>query len=120
MKFYQEQTEWAGGGANHTYLLSEDKSKMYAYVKYSTKTVFEFKNPIGINVRGRKFKQVPNTFNYNIPQIQSNNPIWTVVGSKGNIYVIERIGAQYNCTCSGFQFRGKCSHIETIGKRNPQ
>jgi hypothetical protein len=114
MKFYQELTEWADGGANHIYLLSQDKSKMYAYIKAGTKKVFEFKNPIGIDTRGRKFKEVPNTFKYKIPQVQSNNPTWTVVGSKGDVYNVEYVDNHYRCTCSGFKFRGRCSHIESV------
>ena len=68
MKFYTETTIWKDGGANHTYLLSDNKTKMYAYVKAGTTKVIEFKNPIDIDTRGRKFVEVRNTFKYKIPE----------------------------------------------------
>ena len=116
MKFYQETTEWKDGGVNHIYLLSANKTKMHAYIKHGTKSVIEFKSPISIDARGRKFKEIPNTFKYKIAEEVSTNPTWTVVGSKGDVYTIEQVGNRYTCTCAGFQFRHKCSHIDKVSK----
>lgn len=117
MKFYQEITEWKDGNAtNHTYLLSTNKMKMYAYVKHGTKKVFEFKNPIDIDIRGRKFKEVPNTFKYNIREEVVVTPHWKVVGSKGDVYTVELVNNRYTCTCVGFKFKHKCSHIDKVTK----
>ena len=37
--------------------------------------------------------------------------VWTVEGSKGNIYTVTQQGAKMSCTCPGFQFRHHCRHI---------
>lgn len=113
MKFYQEITDWAEKCANHVYLLSEDKSKMFAYVKSGSKSVFTFKTPIRIDVKGRKFKQVPNVWHFKIPkEPASNNPKWQVKGSKGDVYVVEKTETGLTCTCPGYKFRSKCKHTE--------
>jgi hypothetical protein len=114
MKFYKETTQWKDGGANHTYLLSDNKTKMYAYVKDGTTKVIEFKNPIDIDIRGRKFVEVKNTFKYKIKEQASVYPNWKVVGSKGDVYTVELVGTKYQCSCAGFKFRHKCSHIESV------
>ena len=56
MKFYRETTNWEA--PNHTYLLTTDKSKMYGYIKSSTKENVVFKKPIKFDARNRTFKQV--------------------------------------------------------------
>lgn len=114
MKFYEETTKWEVSTPNHTYLLSDDKSKAFAYVRAGTRTVFKFKAPIRLDLRGRTFKAVPNSFGYQIEKEISGNPQWTVKGSKGDVYVVEKTDSGYTCTCSGFRFRGKCRHIETL------
>ena len=40
---------------------------------------------------------------------------WTVKGSKGNDYLVIRQKGQYNCTCTGFQYRKTCRHIAEVG-----
>jgi hypothetical protein len=40
-----------------------------------------------------------------------------VAGSKGNTYVVNLEGSRASCTCAGFQFRGKCKHIEEALKK---
>ena len=115
MKFFQETTKWPSDTPNHTYLLSDDKSKMYAYVRVGTKDVFTFKNPIRIDARGRTFKAVENTFKYVMPEaVLSQNPQWKVKGSKGDVYLVERTEHGLTCSCSGFKFRGKCKHLSMI------
>ena len=114
MKFYKETTQWKDGGANHTYLLSTNKTKMYAYVKDGTTKVIEFKNPIDIDIRGRKFVEVKNTFKYKIKEEASVYPNWKVVGSKGDVYTVELVNEKYKCSCVGFKFKHKCSHIDKV------
>jgi hypothetical protein len=116
MKFFQETTEWSTPAVNHIYLLSDDKCKMYAYVRGDNNQLTEFKRPIGIDTRGRKFKVVENTFGYKIPTMQSLNPNWKVEGSKGDVYTVELVNGRYKCSCAGFKFRHKCSHIDKVPK----
>ena len=117
MKFYQETTNWKDSIPNGIYLLDDAKSKMYAYIKPGAKSAFKFKNPIRIDTRGRTFKVVPNTFDYAIEEEDADQK-WEVKGSKGDIYVVRKVENQYNCTCSGFKFRGKCKHVDQVQKEN--
>lgn len=112
MKFFQETTAWDVPTPNHIYLLNDSKEKMYAYIKVGTKAVFEFKKPIRISTRGRKFVEVPNTFNYSIKEEKSEGQRWEVKGSKGDTYIVEKIDNVLKCTCSGFKFRGACKHTK--------
>lgn len=114
MKFYEETTKWESSTPNHTYLLSDDKSRAFAYVRAGTQDVFKFKSPIRLDLRGRTFKAVPNTFGYTIEKEVTKNPQWQVKGSKGDVYIVEKTENSYTCTCSGFRFRGRCKHIESV------
>jgi hypothetical protein len=80
--------------------------------------VFTFKAPIRIDVRGRTFKEVKNTFNYVEPHDENTAPTWTVTGSKGDKYTVTKEDNGFTCSCTGFQFRGKCKHIEQITKEH--
>lgn len=113
MKFYQETTNWKDSIPNGVYLLDDAKSKMFAYVKPGSNAVFKFKNPIRIDTRGRTFKAVANTFNYSIEEEDADQK-WEIKGSKGDIYVVRKVENQYNCSCSGYKFRGKCKHIDQV------
>ena len=39
---------------------------------------------------------------------------WKVNGSKGDSYTVTNVNGQWNCTCTGFGFRRKCKHIDSI------
>ena len=111
MKFFEETTKWADRTPNHTYLLSDDKTKMYAYVPVGKKSVVTFSKPIRISASGRKFRVVANKWRFEIPkEEQSANPKWEVKGSKGDVYIIEQTDTGLTCTCIGFKFRTKCKH----------
>jgi hypothetical protein len=112
MQFYQETTDWGEHAVpNHIYLLDDSKSKMFAYVKAGTNTVFTFKQPISFSTKGRKFKPVTNTFQYNIKEEPTKAKIWKVKGSKGDSYTVSLDGNTYQCSCTGFKYHGKCKHI---------
>jgi len=113
MLVVEETTKWVGGGTNHTYMLSDDRSKMYAYVPAGTNAVFKFKRPIRIDVRGRSFRPVENVWNYQ-QDTTMPNPTWQVTGSKGDVYTVERTEHGLTCSCSGFRFRGACRHVKQI------
>lgn len=114
MKFYQETTKWTNNVPNGIYLLSDDKTKMYAYVAPGQKSVKRFKNFIRIDTRGRTFKAVENTFGFEIGKEEAEGRVWTVKGSKGDEYTITERNESLQCTCSGFRFRGACRHVESI------
>ena len=114
MQFYQEITEWPDGMSNGIYLLSDDKTKMFAYVAPGQKEVKRFKNFIRIDSRGRKFKAIKNTFGYKIEDDVPVNPHWVITGSKGDKYIVEKTENGLTCTCSGFKFRGDCKHVKSV------
>lgn len=114
MKTLLETTAWAdGANVNHVYFMDDSRSKMFAYVKFGEGDPIRFKNPIRIDIRGRKFRDVPNTWNFDIKE-EPEGRVWEVRGSKGDIYRVTEVNGNYSCTCSGFKFRGSCKHIEQI------
>ena len=112
MKAFLEVTEWADQFPNHVYFLNDSKSKMYAYVRHGTNAPFKFKKPIGCNVSGRKFVEVPNSWKFQAREEQPEGRVWTVTGSRGDEYKVSELNGNYSCTCSGFRFRGDCKHIK--------
>ena len=119
MKFLQETTVWTNNMSNGIYLLNDAKSRMFAYVHPGATSVFQFKNPIQIDIRGRTFKVVQNTFDYVIPaESVATIPQWIVKGSKGSDYIVRKDRTSYSCTCTGFGFRGTCKHVTEIQSTN--
>jgi uncharacterized Zn finger protein len=118
LEILKETTVWSdGSNANHTYLL--DGTKIVAYAKYSDNTVQVLKSQIKIDKRYRTFiktkhsgleKLIKNT----IPK--SNTRVFKVQ-SKTKEYFVELSDYNYSCTCTGFNFRGKCKHIDAVAKK---
>lgn len=112
MKFFQEIT--AGDSyPNHIYMLSDSKEFMYGYIKSGSENLEQFKSRYRFDTRGRKFREVPNTYGYVEAAVINTADRWEIVGSSGNRYIVEREGGKLKCSCSGFKFRGKCKHVET-------
>lgn len=38
----------------------------------------------------------------------------TVAGSKGKVYNVESRDGKWTCTCTGFEFRNQCKHINQV------
>jgi hypothetical protein len=112
MKAFLETTVWETATPNHVYFLDDSKSKMYAYVKFAEGAPFKFKKPIRIDVRGRKFREVPNTWGFSLKEEETEGRSWTVKGSKGDEYRVTEVNGNRSCTCSGFKFRGDCRHLK--------
>ena len=88
MKWFRETTVWNNNTPNHAYLLSDSKSKMYAYAIDCGSVVKKFSEPIQFNIKGRKFVEVPNTWNFMMAEPKPAGRSWQVAGSKGNALVI--------------------------------
>ena len=115
MKWYAETTEWTGTQTpNHVYLLNDSKSKMYAFRPAGSGDIKVFQSPIKIDIRGRKFVLNPVQFKTKVKEPEPEGRVWTVKGSKGDEYRVTESGGNFNCTCSGFRFRGQCKHVESI------
>ena len=118
LEILKETTVWSdGSNANHTYLL--DGTKIVAYAKYSDNTVQVLKSQIKIDKRYRTFvktkhpgleKLIKNT------TLKSNTRVFKVQ-SKEKEYFVELSDYNYSCTCTGFNFRGKCKHIDAVAKK---
>ena len=119
MKAFLETTEWADTefNCNHVYWMDDAKNKMFAYARFGNPNDTQtFKKPISLDVRGRKFVEVRNDiYKWTDPAVEATaNPTWTVEGSKGAKYIVERDGSVYTCTCPGFKYRGACRHVEEV------
>lgn len=47
-------------------------------------------------------------------EVDNNTKTWQIAGSKGAIYTVTRKFNRYSCTCTGFQFRKHCKHIDSV------
>lgn len=122
MKYFQEVTDWGIASAkNHIYYLNDEKSFMVGYIKSGTKELFKFKQPIRIDLRGRKFellktKGEPDSVYFGKKEEPKKDAI-IVKGSNGKEYIVEKVGTKYTCTCPGFTFRHTCKHVTEYNKK---
>ena len=117
MKWFVETTEWRDNTINGIYLLDDSKSKMYAYRPDARSPIKTFKAPIKIDVRGRKFAVNPVQYKTQAQEEQPEGRVWEVKGSKGDVYKVSESGGDYQCSCSGWKFRGACKHVESIRQK---
>ena len=114
MKWFAETTDYRDDIANGIYLLDDGKNKMYAYRPTASAPIRVFKNPIRIDVRGRKFALNKVQFRTDLKEEEPEGRTWTVTGSKGDVYRITDVNGNLSCTCSGFKFRGACKHTKDV------
>jgi hypothetical protein len=115
LEILKETTVWSDrSNANHTYLL--EGTKIVAYAKFGGDEVQVLKTQIKIDKRYRTFVK---TKHYGLEEfikktpIKSNTRVFKVV-SKTKEYFVELSDYNYTCTCTGFNFRGKCKHITAV------
>lgn len=115
MKWFAETTKWNDATTpNGIYLLDDTKTKMYAFKPFGTGDIRTFKNFIRIDTRGRKFVVNPVQFKTALKEPEPLGRFWIVKGSKGDEYKVTELNGNLSCTCSGFKFRGKCKHSESV------
>lgn len=114
----QETTIWTGhyGACNHTYLL-DNQNRIIAYIKQNDNKVNILKSQIKLDKRYRTFIKVRNIELERLSgkSIKDNTRIFKVK-SKDKEYNVELTDSHYTCTCTGFNFRGKCKHIDAVVK----
>lgn len=117
MKILQEITEWDDPIPNHVYFLTDSKDKALAYVRAGTDEVKVFSKPLGFSVSRRKFREVPNTWNWQ-PEtvVPKNTRVWKVAGSKGAEYSVTETAGRLKCSCPGFRFKGTCKHLDVVDR----
>jgi hypothetical protein len=114
MPWFQEVTKWADGvERKHHYLLNDSRSKMYAFVPQQG-DLKVFRNAIRIDIRGRKFVPIQDQWNVKITAEPPPGDVWTVTGSRGDQYQVNRQGTNWRCTCTGFKYHGRCKHVDQI------
>jgi hypothetical protein len=114
MKWFAETTDWKDSVPNGIYLLDDGKTKMYAFKAKGTEAIKVFRNPIRIDLRGRKFVVNSVQFRTELTEPEPEGRTWTVKGSKGDEYKITEVNGNLSCTCSGFRFRGDCRHVKSV------
>ena len=114
MKVVQETTDWGNTDSpNHVYFLNDSRDKMFAYLQHGSVRIKQFTRPISFYTRGRKFREVPNSWGYEPGQAaEPEGRSWTVSGSKGAEYTVTELNGQLSCTCPGHKYRGACKHIK--------
>ena len=117
MKWFAETTDYGDAVPNGIYLLNDSKDKMFAFRPRGTGEIKVFRNPIRIDLRGRKFVVNPVQFQTGLQEPEPEGRSWTVKGSKGDEYRVSELNGNLSCTCSGFKFRGKCRHIEGVDQK---
>lgn len=113
MKWFAETTDYKDNTPNGIYLLDNSKSKMYAF-RPAAGEIKTFRNPIRIDVRGRKFVINPVQFKTKLKEEEPEGRVWTVKGSKGDEYKVSELNGNWSCSCSGFKFRGDCKHVKEL------
>lgn len=46
-----------------------------------------------------------------VKTIDTAPKVFSVTGSKGEVYTVSRMSNKWTCTCKGFEFRKNCRHI---------
>ena len=113
MKWFAETTDWNDSTPNGIYLLNDSKNKMYAF-RPAAGEIKVFKNPIRIDLRGRKFAVNSVQFQTELTEQEPEGRVIEVRGSKGDVYQVTDVNGNLSCTCSGFRFRGECKHIKEL------
>lgn len=114
MKWFAETTDYRDTTPNGVYLLDDSKSKMYAFRPFGTGSIKVFKNPIRIDLRGRKFTINSVQFKTKLKEPEPEGRVIEVTGSKGDVYKVTELNGNYSCSCSGFKFRGDCKHVKSV------
>jgi len=108
MEALREVTEWNVDyrQPNHTYLF--DGEKVIAYIKWHEGDPIYFNPPGKLNKARRKFVKADIGLFDQVNATESN--LIEVKGSTGGSYWVDPDAE--TCTCPGFQFRGRCKHLE--------
>ena len=116
MKAFLEITKWDCPAVNHVYFMDDTKTRAYAYAKFAQTELFEFKSPLKIDTRGRKFQEVANTWGFAVrEESDAVGKSVQVCGSKGSVYTVTNDHGSWTCTCPASKWQaGDCKHIKSL------
>ena len=117
MQILKETTVWNTdySVANHTYLL-DNKNRLIAYARSDTGEIVVSKSgTIVLDKRYRTFKIVNHPGLAKLAKIEKPVGVRLFkVQSNQKVYNVEVSTSGYTCTCTGFNFRGKCKHGQAV------
>lgn len=119
LEILKETTSWNTDTPvkNHTYLL--DGNKLIAYAKFGSDQIIVSKTPFNIDKRYRTFVR-ENHFGLSKliknQKKDSNTRVFKIQSGEKEYFVTKNI-EKYSCTCTGFNFRAKCKHIDAVVKK---
>jgi hypothetical protein len=122
LEIIKETTVWSGDyqNCNHIYLL--DSSKIIAYVKSGDSSVQVLRTPLRIDKRYRTFIKANHDGLAKLIKSQPKDPNTKVFKVQSNTkeYFVKVTNNRYSCTCTGYNFRGKCKHIDAVAKKQQE
>lgn len=101
----------------HTYFVSDNRERLYAYARAGDGAVTEFSKPYRFDTRRRRFTEIPNTFGYTR---EETAPIpvgvqYQVAGSANNVYTVTNESGAWSCTCPAAKWqKGECKHVRQV------
>lgn len=108
MKVLREVTKWDTTiQPNHVYLVEGDK--IVAYQPHGAGAVIHFTHRSRLDRARRRFCEEPVDDALWGVSVTQPAHIVSVTGSRGATYEVNL--AEGSCTCSGYQFRGRCKHL---------
>lgn len=117
MQILKETTVWSTdySVANHTYLL-DNKNQIIAYaIEGSGKIVVSKSGTMVLDKRYRTFKIVNHPGLAKLAKAEKPAGVRIFkVQSGQKVYDVEVSSSSYTCTCTGFNFRGKCKHGDAV------
>lgn len=106
----QETTVWDGDFPNHKYILSDNASVAYGYIKLGDKYPTLFSKPLKMDWARRKYVVLLRTKDFD-----PNTRVWKIQGSKGHIHMVTLEDGVYKCSCPAALYRGGyCKHIQSV------
>lgn len=122
MQILKETTVWNTDSniPNHTYLLDGDK--LIAYAVRGGDEIRTSPSRMKIDKRGRSFvvTKHPGLQKFISGEKPEDGVRSFKINSKDKVYFVTVKKGKYTCTCTGFNYRGKCKHVDAVASKLEQ
>ena len=116
----RETTTWSTDYSvcNHTYLLGSG-NRVIAYINANNGLLIQPKTQLKIDKRYRTFVRDnhPELIKLQKSLIKNSDIRIFKVKSKEKEYTVTKSVTSFTCSCTGFNFRGKCKHVDAVAKK---